>query len=212
MTLSHIIRPHPVPKLKPSVNLGIICWSNSVPIDTTMNKVFIQLIFLATVSSHGLQEAIFRKGNIQFSNLLGQPMTYNRKREVDQTTGLFDFNDATLSEDGRLCIIKEDTIETMSRDPLLKCDHKLTTKCHVTYLTYFHPSQEEQCDEIFNKKCQITFRKEASREIIRKCYAPLVKVCNGQGPEECRTVWESSCTGHSPQPPPALKKDRGFMS
>ena len=29
---------------------------------------------------------------------------------------------------------------------------------------------------------------------MQKCYKPVDKVCNGQGPEECRTVYESSCT------------------
>jgi len=48
--------------------------------------------------------------------------------------------------------------------------------------------------ENFEKSCQITFRQEASRETVRKCYRPLEKVCNGQGPEQCRTVYESSCT------------------
>ena len=26
------------------------------------------------------------------------------------------------------------------------------------------------------------------------CYTPLEKVCNGQRPEECRTIYQSSCT------------------
>ena len=30
--------------------------------------------------------------------------------------------------------------------------------------------------------------------LLSKCYRPSEKVCNGQGPEECRTVYESSCT------------------
>ena len=34
----------------------------------------------------------------------------------------------------------------------------------------------------------------ATTETVKKCYKPLKKVCNGQGPEECRTVYESSCT------------------
>jgi hypothetical protein len=50
------------------------------------------------------------------------------------------------------------------------------------------------CEENFEKKCQITFRQEASKETVRKCYKPQKKECNGQGPEECRVVYESSCT------------------
>ena len=42
--------------------------------------------------------------------------------------------------------------------------------------------------------CQITFQQQAVNETVKKCYKPLEKVCNGQGPEECRTVYESSCT------------------
>jgi hypothetical protein len=53
------------------------------------------------------------------------------------------------------------------------------------------------CEENFEKKCQITFRQEASKETVRKCYKPQKKECNGQGPEECRVVYESSCTTRS---------------
>jgi len=67
-------------------------------------------------------------------------------------------------------------------------------KCHYTYVTYFKPAQEEVCEENFEKTCQITFKQEATRETIRKCYRPIEKVCNGQGEEECRTVYESSCS------------------
>merc|ERR1712106_672646 len=50
------------------------------------------------------------------------------------------------------------------------------------------------CEENFEKKCQITFKQQAFNETVKKCYKPVEKVCNGQGPEECRTVYESSCT------------------
>ena len=49
------------------------------------------------------------------------------------------------------------------------------------------------CEENFEKQCQITFKQMATTETVKKCYKPLKKVCNGQGPEECRTVYESSC-------------------
>ena len=50
------------------------------------------------------------------------------------------------------------------------------------------------CEENFEKKCQITFKQQATTETVKKCYKPLKKVCNGQGPEQCRTVYESSCS------------------
>ena len=153
-----------------------------------MNKVLVKCLILATVSSIRSDEGQAGDRNIKFSRVVRQDV--DSKSQVNG----FDFSGAALSEDGKLCIIKEDTIDTLSRDPVLKCEHKTVEKCHLTYVTYFNPSQEEQCEEIFSKKCQITFRKEASRETVRKCYSPLVKVCNGQGPQECRTVREASCT------------------
>ena len=50
------------------------------------------------------------------------------------------------------------------------------------------------CEENFEKNCQITFKQQAVTENVKKCYRPLNKVCNGQGPEECKTIYESSCT------------------
>lgn len=108
--------------------------------------------------------------------------------------GGVDFTQATRTEDGRLCVIKEESVETVSKDPILECTHKNVEKCHYTYITYFKAAQEEKCEENFEKKCQIVFKQEAIPETIRKCYRPLEKVCNGQGPEECKTVYESSCT------------------
>ena len=34
---------------------------------------------------------------------------------------------------------------------------------------------------------------ELFEALVRKCYRPQVKVCNGQGPEQCRTVFETDC-------------------
>ena len=101
---------------------------------------------------------------------------------------------AARQPDGRLCVIKEESVETVSKDPILECVHKTVEKCHYTYITKFDPTQEEQCEENFEKSCQITFRAEATTETVRKCYRPQRKVCNGQGPEQCRTEYESSCT------------------
>ena len=108
--------------------------------------------------------------------------------------GGVDFSEAVLTEDGRLCVIKDSTVTTLSKDPILECKHKNVKKCHYTYVTFFKPAQEEKCVENFEKICNIIFKQEAAKEAVRKCYRPLEKKCNGSGPEECRTLYESSCT------------------
>jgi len=95
---------------------------------------------------------------------------------------------------GLCCVDKLEQITSIEKEPILKCTHKNTEQCHYTYVTQFKPSQEEVCEENFEKTCQITFKQQAFNETVRKCYKPVEKVCNGQGPEECRTVYESSCT------------------
>ena len=117
----------------------------------------------------------------------------NNRALKDNKSGI-DFSQAQRTADGRLCVIKESTVETLAKDPILECTHKNVQKCHYTYVTQFTSAQEEVCQENFEKLCQITFKKQATRETVKKCYRPQKKVCNGQGPEECRTVYESSCT------------------
>ena len=84
--------------------------------------------------------------------------------------GGVDFSQATRTEDGRLCVIKEESVETVSKDPILECTHKNVEKCHYTYITYFKAAQEEKCEENFEKKCQIVFKQEAIPETVRKCW------------------------------------------
>jgi len=106
-----------------------------------------------------------------------------------------DFSNAIFDEEsGKRCVIKEESISTLEKNPVLECKHKETEQCHYTYITKFTPTQEEVCEENFEKQCQITFKQQATNETIRKCYRPIEKVCNGQGSEICRTVYESSCT------------------
>ena len=64
-------------------------------------------------------------------------------------------------------------------------------KCHTTYTTDFEPQQEEECDETFTKSCFIEYKKAASEEKVKFCHTPLI--CEGEGPEECKTVYESNC-------------------
>ena len=108
--------------------------------------------------------------------------------------GGVDFSGARVRPDGKRCVQKQSYVETIEKDPILECSHKNVEKCHYTYVTEFEANQEEVCNENFEKKCQITFNKQAVSEKVKKCYRPQKKVCNGYGPEECRTVYESSCS------------------
>ena len=97
-------------------------------------------------------------------------------------------------ETGFCCVEKEECIDSLEKDTVLECTHKNVEQCHYTYVTEFVPSQEEVCDENFEKICSITFKQQAYNETVQKCYTPVEKVCNGQGPEECKTVYETSCS------------------
>merc|ERR1719444_390230 len=110
-------------------------------------------------------------------------------------SGGIDFSGCETDADtGLCCVEKEETITSLEKEPILECTHKNVEQCHYSYVTKFTPTQEEVCEENFEKKCQITFKQQAFNETVKKCYKPVTKVCNGQGPEECRTVYESSCT------------------
>jgi hypothetical protein len=52
----------------------------------------------------------------------------------------------------------------------------MVEQCHFTYVTKFKPTQEQICDENFEKKCQITFKQQGFNETVKKCYKPVEKV------------------------------------
>jgi len=117
-----------------------------------------------------------------------------RQLEVTGGAGI-DFSNAVFDEEtGKRCVIKEEEVESIEKAPVLECVHKDTEQCHYTYITTFKPSQEEVCEENFEKSCQVTFKQQAFNETVKKCYRPVEKVCNGEGPELCQTIFETSCS------------------
>merc|ERR1711936_221209 len=120
---------------------------------------------------------------------------FRQGRQDDGPATGVDFSNCVTDPDtGFCCVDKVSEVTSLQKDPILECTHKNTEQCHYTYVTQFKPAQEEVCEEDFEKQCSITFKQKAVNETVEKCYKPIEKVCNGQGPEECRTVYESSCT------------------
>merc|ERR1712002_1080946 len=95
--------------------------------------------------------------------------------------------------DGRRCIDKVDMVEETEYDDVVQCDHSYDRRCHTTYVTNYESQQEEECEENFRKNCFINYEKIAFNETVEVCRTPLVKDCDVQGPEICRTEYESEC-------------------
>ena len=58
------------------------------------------------------------------------PRQQKSARQEVAVPGGVDFSQATRTADGRLCVIKEERVETLSKDPILECKHKNVEKCH----------------------------------------------------------------------------------
>ena len=117
-----------------------------------------------------------------------------KRRLVKPPLGGIDFSEAVTDPvTGQKCVTKSEETEAVARDPILACVHKEVEKCHYTYVTQFTPSQEQVCHYDYHKSCRISFTSKAVSETVMTCYRPVEKVCDGQGQEECRTVYESSC-------------------
>ena len=95
--------------------------------------------------------------------------------------------------DGKRCIDKVEMVEETEYDDVVQCDHSYDKRCHTTYVTNYDSQQEEECEENFRKSCFIEYEQIAFNETVEICRTPLVKDCNIQGPEICRTEYESEC-------------------
>ena len=79
---------------------------------------------------------------------------------------------------------------------MLDCQHVKENKCHHTYVTEYESIKVEVCEEMYDKNCQLTFKKMPIEEQVISCYKPLIKQCDDTNPDNqiCQTVYESSCT------------------
>jgi len=97
----------------------------------------------------------------------------------------------SIAAAGERCIDKVVMVEETEYDEQIECHHSYSERCHTTYTTDFEPQQEEECEENFKKSCFIEYKNVAFDEEVKFCHTPLI--CEGEGPEECKTVYESQC-------------------
>merc|ERR1739844_798332 len=105
----------------------------------------------------------------------------------------FDDVAAAPESGGKRCINKVEMVEETEYDDVVQCDHSYDKRCHPTYTTNYESQQEEDCEENYRKNCFIEYEQIAFNETVQICRTPLVKDCNIQGPEICRTEYESEC-------------------
>jgi len=114
-------------------------------------------------------------------------------RQGDDSVSFSAVAAASPGGDGKRCIDKVEMVEETEYDEVVQCDHSYDRRCHTTYVTNYESQQEEECEENFRKNCFINYDKIAFNETVQVCRTPLVKDCDVQGPEICRTEYESEC-------------------
>merc|ERR1712051_695033 len=135
----------------------------------------------------GILLVVLAAAGADFVGNLTPEQLARKGRQEEEVQGGIDFSGCEEDpETGLCCVDKLEEVTTIEKEPILECTHKNTEQCHYTYVTQFKPSQEEVCEETFEKSCSITFKQKAFDETVNKCYTPVEKVC--------QTVYESSCT------------------
>ena len=100
----------------------------------------------------------------------------------------------TMDETGRVCIEKVILIEETEYEETLTCTHNHSKRCQVSYATTYEPHQEQKCNEIFRKNCDIEHEKVAADEVVEECRSSLIPDCEKNGPPtQCKTVYETVC-------------------
>ena len=104
-------------------------------------------------------------------------------------------NPVTGSDANNVCVKKVMQVEETVYEKKMVCHHKMSKKCHNTFLTEYVPTMEKKCMTSYQKKCNIEYKPVMHTETVRVCREPLQKVCNNNtvGEVVCRTYYETEC-------------------
>jgi len=101
------------------------------------------------------------------------------------------------SDNDIVCVQKVMQVPETVWEERVVCHHKLSEKCHTTFITDYRPTQERKCHTSYNKKCRISYKPSVSAETVQVCRDSLEKKCDeetvGQGETICRTVYQTQC-------------------
>ena len=109
------------------------------------------------------------------------------------STSLDNFIDNGIESNGKICYKKVTLQEYTDYTEVMTCNHKTQERCHTSYVTRFEPHQEQRCDEKFEKSCTIHYEDVTHNEDIEVCKTFLCPDCSRDGPQECRTVYDTVC-------------------
>ena len=122
-----------------------------------------------------------------------EPLREQRQRSKNEDINFASVASVRPDRNGKKCIDKVEMVEETEYDEVIKCEHSYDKKCHTTYITSYQSQQEQECDENFRKNCFIEYEKFAFNETVSICRKPLVKDCDVQSEEVCRTEYETEC-------------------
>ena len=94
---------------------------------------------------------------------LGWTTTHLAEGKVSKGAfALVDFSNATVTDDGsRECVNTTGMMEIYEKTPVYECVHKNEEQCHYTYVTQFEPTRQQECEENYEKSCQVQYLKYA---------------------------------------------------
>ena len=103
------------------------------------------------------------------------------------------FIDNGIESNGMICYKKVTLQEYTDYTEVMTCNQKTQERCHTSYVTRYEPHQEQRCDEKFEKSCTIHYEDVTHNEDIEVCKTYLCPDCSKDGPQECRTVYDTVC-------------------
>ena len=163
----------------------------------------VELVKLIILFSSFISFASTLKNSLETKHAEDEDQVSNRleisiiTRDESKSKSLEDVSDNLIENgiesNGKICYKKVMLQEYTDYTEVMTCNHKSQKRCHTSYVTRFEPHQEQRCDEKFKKSCTIHYEDVTHNEDIEVCKTYLCPDCSREGPQECRTVYDTVC-------------------